>query len=396
MDEKVKAWVSLISSMMNQTNTTQGSEVLVKTAIRKDVQHALVSVGGSGLEAFRKGTADKLKLDVPLYRFMSVYAKYLHMGNHENWGTVVDHLVKSNDFENAWNIVWSKLRGTVKEHLGESKDTGYAVVLNVQTFVNVSESRVPSWTTMSDRRILVKEGLEKEAADKLAESIVDGSLILALRETPTVRDTAIGIDVITNKAYKTIEESEDTEEKSIEEDNTDAVFFQNMIQKSGKAGESIDEAFMDYVLDIRRRSGIKESRFKSRVPSVHEIKSFLYDSDVSKSLSLERSQLEKAFDVTAVAIQKNPLSEASRVVRAVARKLYEDESVAEEIAEHIVEETGLDLYDFSKLLRESTNETFSKAAHDWVSKRVEELYPKHIKDKGEAFGRAWNEYESKH
>lgn len=76
--------------------------------------------------------------------------------------------------------------------------------------------------------------------------------------------------------------------------------------------------------------------------------------------------------------------------------MYENESAAEEIAEYIVSETGLDLYNFSKLLRESTNETFSKTAHDWVSKRVEQLYPKHIKDKGEAFGRAWNEWESNH
>ena len=39
---------------------------------------------------------------------------------------------------------------------------------------------------------------------------------------------------------------------------------------------------------------------------------------------------------------------------------------------------------------------FSQSAHDWVSVKVEELYPKYIKDKGEAYGRAWNEYKSKH
>ena len=391
MEEKVKAWVSLISSMLNKSNISQGSEVLAKTAIRKDVQHALISVGGSGLEAFRKGTSDKLKLDVPLFKFMTVYAKYLHMGTHENWGTVVDHLVKSNDFESAWNIIWAKLKTTVREHLGESKESGYAVILNVQTFINVSESNIPSWTTMSDRRILVKEGLEKEAADNLAESIITGDLVLALRESPSIRDSAIGIDVITNKAYRTIEE-----ESSDENENTDAVFFQNMIQKSGKAGDTIDESFMDYVLDIRRRSGIKESQYKKRSPGIHDLKAILYPEPAAKTPVLERSQLDRAFNVAATAIQKNPLSEASRVVRAVAHKLYENESAAEEIAEYIVSETGLDLYNFSKLLRESTNETFSKTAHDWVSKRVEQLYPKHIKDKGEAFGRAWNEWESNH
>lgn len=391
MDEKVKAWVSLISSMMNKTNTTQGSELLIKTAIRKDVLHALISVGGDGLESFRKGNDKKLKLDTPLYKFMSVYSKYLHMGNHENWGMVCDHLVKSNDFESAWNIVWSKLKHTVREHLGESKDTGYAVILNVQTFINVSESKIPSWTVMSDKRILVKEGMDKSDADKLAQSIIDDKIKLAMKSSPTIRESIIGIDVITNKAFKTLEESDDNP-KTVEEKNTDDVFFQNMIQKSGKEGP-IDESFMDYVLDLRKRSGIKESKFKSRVPSIHDIKDMLY-TRTEKKPCMESSQLDRAFIITTAAIQKNPLSEATRVVRAVANKLH-NESAAEEIVDHIMERTGLDLYDFSKMVRSSTNESFSKAAHDWVSDRVEQLYPKHIKDKGEAFGRAWNEWENK-
>lgn len=404
MDEKVKAWVSLISSMMNKTNTTQGSEILVKTALRKDILHALISVGGSGLESFQKGDDRKLKLSTPLYKFMSVYEKYLHMGHGENWGLICDHLVKSSDFEEAWNIVWPKLRGTVKEHLGESNDTGYAVVLNLQTFINVSESKTPSWTTMRDTRVLVKESMTREEADMLADSIINDKLVLALKATPKIRESIIGLDVITTRAYRTIEESEETE-PTIEEKNTDDVFFQNMIQKSGKAGETIDEGFMDYVLDIRRRSGITESKFKARVPSVHDLKNLLEskvdnssieDSIISKTLAEDHRQLRKAFDVTAQALQRNPLSEASRVVRAVAKKIYENDDYAEYIAQHIEEESGLDLYDFSKLVRQSTNESFSKEAHDWVSKRVEELYPKHIKDKGEAFGRAWNEWESKH
>lgn len=384
MNDKIKAWVGLISSMITQKNISLGSEVLAKTAVRNDIQHALVSVGGEGLDSFKKNDDRKIKLDTPLYKFMSLYARYLDMANNQNWGMVCDHLVKSKDYEDAWDIVWNKAKGVVKEHLEEDKQSGYAVILNVQTFKNISEGSVPSWRTGQDTRVLVKRGISKQEANDIAESIITGKLVLAMKETTSIREAIIGIDVITNKAYSTIEE----------EDTTNDVFFQNIVQKSGKE-KPIDESFMDYVLSLRTRSGIKETSYKSTVPSIHDLKNMLYP-EVKKSAVLKDSQLSEAFLYTTSALRLNPLSEASRVVRAVANKLYNTESVSEEIAEYVEKQTGMNLHKFSSFVKNNIQETYSKEAHQWVEKRVDELYPKHIKDKSEAFGRAWNEWEENH
>ena len=70
--------------------------------------------------------------------------------------------------------------------------------------------------------------------------------------------------------------------------------------------------------------------------------------------------------------------------------------VSDDLKNIIESNTGLSLQEYTKLLKEQKlTEKFSKKAHDWVKKRVDDLYPSKVKDKGLAFGLAWKQYKNK-
>ncbi len=70
--------------------------------------------------------------------------------------------------------------------------------------------------------------------------------------------------------------------------------------------------------------------------------------------------------------------------------------VSDDLKNIIESNTGLSLQEYTKLLKEQKlTEKFSKKAHDWVKKRVDDLYPSKVKTKGLAFALAWEQYKNK-
>lgn len=380
VNDKIKAFVSLISSLITKDKILAGGEIITKTLVRDEIQKELIKIGFDGYESFKKDTDLKIKIPQNIYKFMKIYSKYLTMTQKDNWGHVVDLLLKSSDFEQSWNIVWKEIKKKVSLPVKES--SGFSVILNLQNMINLSETSIPQWTSMKDTRKVLKSFSSKDEAKLFMETKKPSNL--ALRDDNKVIETIIGWDIIPNNLFETVEE------ETTDED----VFFQNMIQKSGK---KIDETFMDSVLDLRRRAGISESIITKLPMSFHDMKNIMERRMfVSKKPVFEVCDRSKVFNVAINALRKNSHSEPSRVLRALADKKYHNIELAEDIASIIKETSGISLYEFSKFIKENLTENFSPEAMKWVKKRVEELYPSHIKDKGEAFGRAWNEWKKAH
>jgi hypothetical protein len=138
-------------------------------------------------------------------------------------------------------------------------------------------------------------------------------------------------------------------------------------------------------------------KYIKATPNVHELREFVKSiTDVTvEPTVIEEATLSKAMVITTRALQKNPITEASRVVLAVSKKMLESTDNAENLAEYIENVSGLDLHSYSKIFRESVNEEYSEKAHTWVNNRVNFLYPTHITNKGQAFNRALKEYRNK-
>lgn len=163
----------------------------------------------------------------------------------------------------------------------------------------------------------------------------------------------------------------------------------NIVFSNVSEREVYDESWL-------RLNGLKNNEYDNKMSyTVHETKKVLEDLfKFEPNKIIKETNYNDDFINITMLIQRNPLVESSNILIDYAEKKYENTMAAEEIAEIIENKTGMDLYDFTKLIREDNSKHFSKSAHDWVDKQVEKLYPKHVKDKEEAFGIAWKQYKS--
>lgn len=130
--------------------------------------------------------------------------------------------------------------------------------------------------------------------------------------------------------------------------------------------------------------------------SVKEVKDVLSDIFKEEKVKvIKESNYDDDFINITLLIKNNPLVENTNILMDYAYKKYNDEYVAEEIIDIIENISGMDLNSYTKLV-ESGKRGYSKSAHEWVKKQVDKLYPKHIKNKDEAFGIAWKQWENKH
>lgn len=163
----------------------------------------------------------------------------------------------------------------------------------------------------------------------------------------------------------------------------------NIIYNTAVPVEIYDESYI--------KKYVPEYKEKNMSYTVKEIKDSLLDIfKEEKHKVISEKQAEDDFINVSMLIQRNKSIEPSNILLDYSDKKYGNEYVSEEIVEIIENNTGLELYNYTKLLREKDTKQFSKAAHEWVKKQVDKLYPKYIKDKQEAFGIAWDQWKSKH
>lgn len=162
----------------------------------------------------------------------------------------------------------------------------------------------------------------------------------------------------------------------------------NIIYKNTLSNEIYDE---EWIKEFNKED-TSENTF-----SIHETKNMLVDifkEDIKKVISEDK--FDDNFINVTMLIQKNPLIESSTLLMDYAERKYGEECIAEELAEIIEYKTGMCLYEFTKLMREKDTSQYSKWAHDWVDKQVKKIYPKHVSNKEEAFGIAWDQYKKHH
>lgn len=179
-----------------------------------------------------------------------------------------------------------------------------------------------------------------------------------------------------------------------EDTTTDDVFFAQQIQEMRKlAGVRSNEVDYQGTPVVHTTKAIVEGINKGyrEVLKDHYIA-------YTRTRRVERlpvtEGMEAALRTVATTAALNPRASGSSVSGAVAIHTGVNHY---ELSDYILQRTGLTESQFFDVFAEQeVDEKFSKSAHKWVDDRVAELYPTHIKDRGEAFGRAWNEYKSKH
>jgi hypothetical protein len=194
-------------------------------------------------------------------------------------------------------------------------------------------------------------------------------------------------------AYSEIHVHSDEPEDDMEESTTEDVFFAQQIQEMRKlAGVSSNEVAYAGTPVVHLTKKIVENINKG-------YREVLKDHYVAytRARRVERlpvtESMEVALRTVATTAALNPRASGSSVAGAVAMHTGVNHY---DLSDYIVQRTGLSEGQFFSMFSEQeVEEKFSKSAHKWVDNRVEELYPTHIKDRGEAFGRAWNEYKNK-
>ena len=164
----------------------------------------------------------------------------------------------------------------------------------------------------------------------------------------------------------------------------------NIVFSNIKECEIYDENWL-------RITGLKNNEYSNTMNyTVHETKSALenifYEEDIK---IISEDKFDDDFINITMLIQHNPLVESSNIILDYADKKYGYEYIGEEIANILEHISGMELYEYTKLMREKESPKYSKSAHEWVKKQVDKLYPQHISNKEEAFGVAWKQYSKK-
>lgn len=171
----------------------------------------------------------------------------------------------------------------------------------------------------------------------------------------------------------------------------DDISNKNIVYSNIKETEIYDESWL-------RINGFKNNSYDEQMNySVHETKNALENIFHEENIKvISENKYDDDFINITMLIQHNPLVESSNIIIDYAEKKYGNEYIGEEIAEILENISGMELYEYTKLMREENSAKYSKSAHDWVKAQVDKLYPTHIKDKEEAFAVAWKQYQSKH
>lgn len=160
-----------------------------------------------------------------------------------------------------------------------------------------------------------------------------------------------------------------------------------------KINESIKEIYDENYLKGLIPGSNKEYNISYNVKEVKDILTDIFKEEKIKVI--KESNYDDDFINVTLLIKSNPLVENTNILMDYAYKKYKDEYVAEEIIDIIESISGMNLNTFTKMI-ENSKRNYSKSAHEWVKKQVDKLYPKHIKNKDEAFGIAWKQWENKH
>lgn len=173
-------------------------------------------------------------------------------------------------------------------------------------------------------------------------------------------------------------------------DILDSIDNKNVVYSNIKQTEKYDENYLKNLIP----SATKQYKMSY---TVNEVKTLLTDifKEEKKQVIKECNKDDDFINITLL-LQHNKLIENTNILMDYAYNKYNDEYIAEEIINIIEEFTGMDLNSYTDLIREKDSKVYSKSAHDWVKSQVDKLYPKHIDNKDEAFGIAWDQWKNKH
>jgi hypothetical protein len=82
---------------------------------------------------------------------------------------------------------------------------------------------------------------------------------------------------------------------------------------------------------------------------------------------------------------------------AVSKRMFESVDLAEQLAEYMEQNSGYDLHNYSKMIREDLNEEYSAKAQNWVKGCVDSMMKSdsYDGDKAKAFKIAWSQWKKK-
>lgn len=211
----------------------------------------------------------------------------------------------------------------------------YTVMLSTQLLENVGSEYSPLWSHSTGRYIPVQAGIPTYGeARKIVAEVSAGLIPVELN----LKESVVGIDVVTDGEFRQFYETTVADE-AIEEETTDDVFFQQQIQET------------------KTLAGMKEGQSVSfEIPSVHVLKAKLEALQESqRAAAVEESAFNmptsledfpKAMRIVGKTLIKNPNHSAMSIVKAVAKSILGDVSYAEELKDFIETQTqlGIDSY----------------------------------------------------
>ncbi len=214
----------------------------------------------------------------------------------------------------------------------ENDGDDLAVVLHTQVFENIGTDARPQWATRTGRATLVQSGIQSFGeARSIAAQVSAGIIPVQLGEGENV----LGIDIMSSAEYRQFHEAAPADE-TVEEETTDAVFFQQQ------------------VMEMQRAAGIKTGEVSfDGTPSVHTFRERL--------AKLEKPVLESAFEARLDDMPRviktlgrtliaNPTSDALRVAKAVAKKMFGNTDV-DAMVDYLEVSYDMDLEDYAHEVR---------------------------------------------
>lgn len=141
--------------------------------------------------------------------------------------------------------------------------------------------------------------------------------------------------------------------------------------------------------DIKQLSGITDDKSDINSQSMSSLKDLFKTEKTTKNISLETERCFLMFAKVASKYNKSPI----KTLEYISSKYFNEDGLAEDVAEYIEDLTGDDVIAFGKSIYGTE---YTKQTNDWIQKQVDKLYPNHVKSKNEAFLIALNQWNDNH